>query len=577
MENETNPEIEQTGVNPQVGVQEAKNANPAAFGTLVEVLNETRSMAEKNSAGLEKVGLALAEALNEFKETVAGVRAEKVADVEAERELSAEEFVKRAGEATNKETRNLLLDKAASLIGDEKTRVLQSGDNYIRSIMFTPSRRVHGTASAEDTLQLQRANDHLVVIMAEKGLISSGTLEGHVETRSQGSVAVEEQKVANFLNNVVENSKGAFTEYEVRAAKGMLHYRVQTTTGVGTGAETLPQPLSSSFVDEVYGNLAVANLFQRIPMTTRTLRIPAIRGGATAFRATEANSSARIFQLAVAESTIPTDDIDFVAQTLGVLTTMSYEFDEDTALPFAQIQLEKMRRAMAVALESSLINGSTLLTDLDNTPANGNRLWNNTGGGPFTYPEQGNYQSVDFRNTVDGLRKLALAKSGNTIDVNNDRADILVSLKLLHAKMGGSFGGQTDQWVAVLPFVAHALATVSDPNFITIDKYGPRATVATGEIGQAYGIPLLISDEIPTYLAATGVYNPTVDRAKTIGMLVHRGAFAIGNRVGAEYFSGTAPLGMINYRAARMRYDFRQLYATADKTVGLLLNVPTTH
>lgn len=563
-------------INPDVQVQEARSANPAAYGTLIEVLNETRDLGKAQGEQLIRMGEDLTKAMSAFNEVVSGLRNEKIADETAERELTAEEFIRRAGDASNPETRRVLLDQAATLIGDEKARVLQNGNTFIRTILTTPSKRVHGNVNAEEMQALQRANDDIVIMMTERNMIQAGSLEAHTETKSSGAVQINEPEAQRFLTAISENANGKYSRYHQQAAQAMLHYRTQTTTGANTGAETLPQPLSASFIDEVYGNLAVANLFPRFPMTTRTLRIPAIRGGVTAYRATEANSSARIFQLAVAESTVPTDDVEFIAQTLGALTTASYEFDEDTALDFAAIQREKIMRALAVAVESGIINGSTSLADLDNTGANGSRLWNNTGAGPFTHPEQNNYQSLDFRNAVDGLRKLALAKTGNTIDCLNDRTDILTNIKLLHSKMGGSFGGQSDQWVFALPFVAHALAAVSDPNFVTIDKYGPRATVVTGEIGQAYGIPVLVSDEIPTYLSSTGVYN-VAQRDRTVGLLIHRGAFAIGNRIGVEYFSGSAPLGMIHYRAARMRYDFRQLYASTDKTIGLLLNVPTTH
>ena len=67
----------------------------------------------------------------------------------------------------------------------------------------------------------------------------------------------------------------------------------------------------------------------------------------------------------------------------------------------------------------------------------------------------------------------------------------------------------------------------------TVDKYGPAATILSGEIGKIYGIRVFGTGAIATNLNATGVYDAsTVD--KTVAILTHIRSPLIGNPTVAE-------------------------------------------
>jgi len=559
---------------PDVTVAEVENRSPGTATALQETVAALRDTAALNKSNAEQ-NVALMEQFRvqseAMAEVVKAINTDNRRNVEAEDELEAAEYLSYAKMSDNKATRQALLDRAVQRIGLEKTRSFMEG-GFRRTLNMTPSARVLGQDAADALSRLHRANDVIVSWLAYHpgALVSEAP---NADSTGTGRVLVDANIVTPHLNDIVSRvARGQLAPEYGEVATAMLNEMRDgaTTTGVGTGAELLPRPLSSSFIDEVYDQLAVAGLFDRYRMNTKHLRIPAVRGGANVYRTTEAAAAARLFSTVVADSTIPTADVNFEAESFAALTLASWEFEEDSILNWPAIQLEKLTRASAEAIETAIINGSTALNDLDNAGADGSRWWANTTASGIQLAT-GN---LDPRSAVDGLRKLAVAKS-YTLDGNNNAANILKGIKNLHSRGTANFSGQRGRWVAAMPFVMEALATFNDPNFMTLDKFGPQATVLTGQIGAAYGLPLVISDQIPTVLNASGVYDGSTTN-RTAAVLFHRDAFAIGTRIDPEVFRGSNALGLVNYVFTRMRWDFQQLYAASDKTVGVLYNIPTT-
>lgn len=558
---------------PDVTLGQVENRSPGTVTALQETVAALRDAATLNKASQEST-VALLEEIRSLSanmsEVVKAIGAEDRAAAQADAELEANEYLAYAKLTSDRATREALLSKAVQRIGEDRADAFLQG-GFRRALNTTPSARVQGAEAAHTLRQLHRANDVIVSWMAARaGVIVSEAPQG--DASGAGRVTINVDAATRLLNNVLDQvNRGILGSEYGKVASHMLSELRDgaTSTGVGSGAELLPRPLSSSYVDEVYDQLAVAGLFPRITMTTRTQKIPAIRGGANVYRTTESAAVARLFQTVVADSNIPTGEITFEAESFAALTLASWEFEEDNILNWGDIQLEKLRRATGESIENAIINGSTLLNDLDNAGADGSRWWANTTASGIQLATG----ALDPRNAVDGLRKRARAKS-YTLDGGNNAANILKGIKNLHARGQSNFGGQRNRWVCAMPFVMEAIATFSDPNFMTLDKFGPNATVLTGQIGAAYGIPLVVSDQIPTFLNASGVYDG-VTTNRTEAILFHRDAFAIGTRIDPEVYRGGATLGLVNYMFTRLRWDFQEMYTNSDKTVGTLYNIPT--
>lgn len=563
-------------VTPDSTAAEVNAASNGALETAQQMVGALRSAVETNKAtaeSIERLMTGFTETMGTVNEAIAGLQGQARRDDQAERELEASELIDAARSATNADDRNRLNAQAAQLIGFQQAQRFMEG-GYRRVLASTPSAKVQGAASAQYLRELQEVSDNVTAMLATNSALTSSVPGG--DGYQAGRVTVHSERAERVFQKVEESVDAGYLNPLYRVAVNAMREEMRTgatTTGVGTGYETLPRPLSASFIDEVDDALAVASLFPRYTMTTRTLRLPAVRGGAAVYRTTESGAMARVFQSAVQDSTIPTGDITFEAESFAALVLSSFEFEEDTILNWPAIQLQKLGRALAEAREDAIINGSVNLTDHDNAGGDGNRWWSNTTASGIKLATG----DLDPRNAMDGLRKMAIAKS-YTLDCGNDATKILKGIKNLHSRGQANFGGQRGRWVAAMPFALEAIATFSDANFMTLDKIGPRATVLTGQIGTAYGIPIIISDKVPSVLNATGVFDDSSSKPFDRGavLLIHRDAFGIGNRVEPEIFRGDNALGLISYMFVRTRWDFQELYTSAHKTVGTLYNVPTS-
>jgi hypothetical protein len=159
---------------------------------------------------------------------------------------------------------------------------------------------------------------------------------------------------------------------------------------------------------------------------------------------------------------------------------------------------------IAADLEDTLINGDTTGThqDSDVTAAD------------------------DPRKNFMGLRKLTAAGFKTSVAaaptvVNTVRANRL--------KMGKY--GVNPAELAHLVSISVYLQLLGDTNVLTMEKYGPNATIVQGELGKVDGSPILVSEFVRQDLNATGVYDGTTT-TKTELITVHRRGFLRGTRRG---------------------------------------------
>jgi len=70
---------------------------------------------------------------------------------------------------------------------------------------------------------------------------------------------------------------------------------------------------------------------------------------------------------------------------------------------------------------------------------------------------------------------------------------------------------------------------LSDSNLLTVDKFGPSATLLNGQVGSLYGVPVIVSEHVRETLNASGVYDG-ITTTKTYALCVNRGEWAMGLR-----------------------------------------------
>jgi HK97 family phage major capsid protein len=111
-----------------------------------------------------------------------------------------------------------------------------------------------------------------------------------------------------------------------------------------------------------------------------------------------------------------------------------------------------------------------------------------------------------------------------------------------------------------------------NPMVTTIDKYGPNATIVTGELAKFDGMPVIVSEYIQENLNATGVYDGTTT-TKTIMLMVYRDACIIGDRRSFTLKTDEDIETDQTLLVATQRMDFQPRLVTTEKFIGLGYNL----
>lgn len=277
--------------------------------------------------------------------------------------------------------------------------------------------------------------------------------------------------------------------------------RAMDTQTAGEGAEYVPTNLSSSLIERVSLELMVLNLFPTVPMPTNPFDIPGRafnrqRGGRHPEQVADSG------QTLIKKITPATRKIRLAAQRFAAEVLISKDEEEDAIIAMMPFLEEEIVDYLAFDKEDTAINGDTAVThrDSDVTLAN------------------------DPRKNWDGLRKHAAAAG-----TQRDNGAVKLTLAGLRAQRGsmGKYGVRVNNLAHVLGVKSY-IDVLADPTVQTVDKYGPNATVITGELGRADGVPIVLSEGVREDLGAAGVYAAA--STKTVALTVYTKGFVRGVR-----------------------------------------------
>lgn len=370
------------------------------------------------------------------------------------------------------------------------------------------------------------------------------------------------------------------------------------TQTTGSGLEWLPTILSNDLVTTIFASLRLANLFPRYTMASKSLYLPTQYGNTRAFVMDEnINDTGRgqntpFWQNFATPSGISTGQIHFLARKLAVMTFFSDEIEQDSFLPVLDIiQNNIVQFGMGMSLEDMLLNGTYGLstTDLrkymDNGAANaGDRLWSE-GDGPY-----------DARAFMDGLRFMFYKQGTAPIDGSvtdswrEEGLDIMRNARKDLGKWGATGDEQSNLvWIAGL---ATHVELLKIKEVLTMDKFGPNATILSGQIGSIDGIPIILSQFVPTNLNNLGTFSNgtattytsdngaylsglTSDTSsnKTAMYLLNRRVFAWGDRQAVRVESERQILSGQRYVIATWRGDGKRIYPNSEPLISMVRNM----
>jgi HK97 family phage major capsid protein len=295
----------------------------------------------------------------------------------------------------------------------------------------------------------------------------------------------------------------------------------------------LAEEFSSQILEELELELElkIENLFAKVnmPDNRNQFSIPAIVGDVKAYLIAPGEDAI--------ESAIASAKVTFETTRIKTLVGVADQADHESVVMMTDIVRARLVKALAKASEDAIINGDTSIAD------------NN-----------------DVRKAFDGLLKLAIA-AGNTVDGGGNAptaATIAATRQVL-----GVYGINVADLVIVASF-STAFKLLELDEVITVDKYGPAATIITGELGKIWGIPIVVSEYVRTDLDAGGQNPGTGD--KTALLVVNKGYFAVADRGNITVEVERRAVSSVNMYVGFRDYDFKML-SVGFTPVAALVNL----
>lgn len=284
-----------------------------------------------------------------------------------------------------------------------------------------------------------------------------------------------------------------------------------TSTGVGTGDEWVPTGMASNLLDQIRLAVPTVNLFPVVQMPTNPFDYP--------IRSTPGRAYIRSENTAVTEGTLSTAKRQIAAYTFANYQAFSDEASEDAIIAVAGEIRSDLIRALGEGLEEALVNG-------DSDGANHfDEDYDTASAGSRT-----------FNASFSGLRRFAIVDGGGSNSTASGGGAFLTAATVAAALASmGKFGAQRTADLALLLNAESWLKLLTEANspILTVDKYGPSATILTGELSRIYGIPVFVSFGVEQRRnAVTTAGNNTTAGPNTFStaVLLNRMNFRLGDR-----------------------------------------------
>lgn len=278
-----------------------------------------------------------------------------------------------------------------------------------------------------------------------------------------------------------------------------------TEAGAATGAELVEDPYWGQIFEDVRNATKVAQLFESVPMTSKTLELCEL-GDAVFYKPAGEGQAVTATDPATAKRTI-------TAFELKAQVDVSDELDED-----AIISMLPALRSRLVTNAAETIDEALLCADASTGKQNIN-YYAATDGSDLT-------TSSRFLLGFDGILHYCLAEvTGQKSSVTTlATTSFLTLLSLL-----GKYGDDPTRLCFILDR-GSKLKALGLTEFLGVDKFGSGATILTGQIGSIFGSPVVMSGTLALSNATGQVDQTAGNNTKGRIVLVNRDMWKVGMR-----------------------------------------------
>ena len=332
--------------------------------------------------------------------------------------------------------------------------------------------------------------------------------------------------------------------------------------GSNIGAEWIPDVTLPLLERDLVMERRVAGLFQEMSMSNKTEILPFLTSGLRPYKKIGASADD---PAQYSSSSLNTTNRTITATGMAVRAQVDEDAAEDSILDALPLIQQELVTAIIDGEEDCIINGDE---DSGHDPALASwdirSRWGSTGLGG----------AGDHRKCWDGLRARAFDVS-NANDQNGVQtvAGFMAARSNLASPHG--IGGDLVAIVSPEYYLVKMLmfgdAVAASAGVVTVDRYGPAATILTGELGQLMGVPIVLSEFLSADMPTSGKY--TTAGATTSFLMVNRQRFKIGRLRGTSVEIDKDITRGVHELVATVRETFFTIDAAAKKNVHLSFNM----
>ncbi len=328
-----------------------------------------------------------------------------------------------------------------------------------------------------------------------------------------------------------------------------LRAAMDSTTAT-EGDEWVPTVMSNRLIGRINLPLKVAGLFELIPMASQPFELPAV-GVSRVRTGIHTEQTADSGQTKFKAITPNTRKVTLTAFTFAGRVLVSKVAEEDAIIPLLPWIQSQLVDFLAADIEDAIINGDTTATHFDT----------------------GVSDADDVRKYWNGLRDIAINGQSGT-DLNGSDTKLAVANLRANRKVMGKYGADPAR-LAHIVSVRGSIDLLDDDDVVTLDKFGPQATILTGQIASVDGSPVIVSEYVSDFQNASGVFDNSTT-TQTSAITVHRGGFIRGQRRDMtvqtlhEVYAEADQDAVI----ASLRQAFTPLYPTTENVCALTYNLP---
>lgn len=319
------------------------------------------------------------------------------------------------------------------------------------------------------------------------------------------------------------------------------------------GAEWIPDEMLPDLERNLTAARRVASAFDTMTLPNKTTLLPFLTTG---FRPYIKSAATADDPAQYTSSSMVTDQRTITATGFAVRAQVSDDAEEDSIIAVLPTVRAELLQAIVDGEEDAIINGDTG-THQDTALASWDirGRWGSTGLGG----------TADHRRAWLGLRARAY-------DVTNtlDRAAFTAATLLADRATLDSPHGIDGSLIIITSPEAYFSKLLAMDEVQTMDVF-PQPTIVSGQLGQVYGMPIVVSEFLSTDLPATGLY--TTGGSSSSMMIVNRDRFKIGQLRGTTLEVDKDITRGTHQMVATVRETFFTVDNSTKKNIRLMFNL----